>query len=298
MDDRYIWGLVAFVMKLPTLSEEQYKTEVACSGGHSHGGNVTVEHHHDHPEGDADAHDEVAQEHENGEEHFHGSGAEHHHGDAAIDCGHGSGDDETGTPAGHEHVEESGHDHAAMQNMDHSATDHSRMQGMDHSKMQDMDHSRMQDMGHSTMSGMRHGTADSLRSLPIKNAAEASVQAFQDALQVGNRKLALQQLDPDLRVDEGGHRENSRDEYASEHLQEDIEFLKTARSYPQSRNSNVNGVSATVDTKTRIIANAGGKTVDVLSSEVATLRKTHEGWRIVHLQWSSAPSRQVEPIRR
>lgn len=38
MEDRYIWGLTAFLQKLPTLSEAQYRALVAASPGHSHGG--------------------------------------------------------------------------------------------------------------------------------------------------------------------------------------------------------------------------------------------------------------------
>lgn len=38
MDDRYIWGLTAFLQKLPMLSEAQYRALVATSPGHAHGG--------------------------------------------------------------------------------------------------------------------------------------------------------------------------------------------------------------------------------------------------------------------
>ncbi|HEY0724563.1 MAG TPA: nuclear transport factor 2 family protein [Pyrinomonadaceae bacterium] len=37
MEDQYIWDVVAFLRKLPSLSVEQYQAEVAASGGHSHG---------------------------------------------------------------------------------------------------------------------------------------------------------------------------------------------------------------------------------------------------------------------
>src|SRR5687768_1144959 len=38
MDDRYIWGLVALVQRLPELDAAQYRALVAASEGHSHGG--------------------------------------------------------------------------------------------------------------------------------------------------------------------------------------------------------------------------------------------------------------------
>ena len=73
MDDKYIWDLVAFLRKLPSLSAEQYKAEVASSGGHSHGGGESAEHSH-----------EEGEEHE---EHQHSHGAqegeeEHEHSDS------------------------------------------------------------------------------------------------------------------------------------------------------------------------------------------------------------------------
>lgn len=38
MDDASIWGLVAFIQKLPTMSPEAYHEAVETSGGHHHGG--------------------------------------------------------------------------------------------------------------------------------------------------------------------------------------------------------------------------------------------------------------------
>jgi ketosteroid isomerase-like protein len=44
MEDAYIWDLVAFVHKLPSLSAEQYAEEVEASEGHSHGGDESDGH--------------------------------------------------------------------------------------------------------------------------------------------------------------------------------------------------------------------------------------------------------------
>jgi mono/diheme cytochrome c family protein len=38
MDDRYIWGMVAFIRRLPEIDEAKYTAMVAESPGHSHGG--------------------------------------------------------------------------------------------------------------------------------------------------------------------------------------------------------------------------------------------------------------------
>ena len=42
MEDPYIWGMVAFLQKMPDLSRGQYDALVEASGGHRHGGTETV----------------------------------------------------------------------------------------------------------------------------------------------------------------------------------------------------------------------------------------------------------------
>lgn len=83
MEDKYVWDLVAFLRQLPTLSPEQYATEVAASGGHSHGGGESTS-------GDAadgKAHDEASHDHPTedgarGVTHTHADGKQHEHGRA------------------------------------------------------------------------------------------------------------------------------------------------------------------------------------------------------------------------
>jgi mono/diheme cytochrome c family protein/ketosteroid isomerase-like protein len=64
MEDQYIWDVVAFLRKLPSLSVEQYQAEVAASSGHSHGGGESAEH----------SHSETAET-----THVHTDGTEHMH---------------------------------------------------------------------------------------------------------------------------------------------------------------------------------------------------------------------------
>ena len=63
MDDAGIWDIVAFLQKMPTLSEEGYKTLVAASDGHSHAGAD----HHDNADGHAHDAPPAALEHEHGD---------------------------------------------------------------------------------------------------------------------------------------------------------------------------------------------------------------------------------------
>ena len=38
MQDKYIWGLVAFLKELPDMSADRYRELIEASGGHQHGG--------------------------------------------------------------------------------------------------------------------------------------------------------------------------------------------------------------------------------------------------------------------
>lgn len=62
MGDQYIWGIVAFLDQLPQMNAEQYKSMVATSGGHQHGGGESDMHNHEgqHDKSDADLHGEAA----------------------------------------------------------------------------------------------------------------------------------------------------------------------------------------------------------------------------------------------
>jgi mono/diheme cytochrome c family protein len=67
MDDRYIWGMVAFLQQLPGLTPEQYARMVAASPGHRHGGGESPAesehvshgdgHHHEHPRAETPEHE-------------------------------------------------------------------------------------------------------------------------------------------------------------------------------------------------------------------------------------------------
>lgn len=46
-DDGRIWGMVAFLQKLPELSPDAYHAMVEQSGGHHHGAEESEDHHHD-----------------------------------------------------------------------------------------------------------------------------------------------------------------------------------------------------------------------------------------------------------
>lgn len=55
MGDEYLWGLVAFLQKLPELDAASYQTLVAASSGHEHGGGESDMHNHEGQHGSPDA---------------------------------------------------------------------------------------------------------------------------------------------------------------------------------------------------------------------------------------------------
>ncbi|TDF82384.1 cytochrome c [Pseudomonas sp. H9] len=76
MGDQYIWGLVAFLEELPQMNPEQYKTLVASSGGHQHGGGEGATHsHHETEMAESDDHhakpDSKTHTHKDGKTHTH-----------------------------------------------------------------------------------------------------------------------------------------------------------------------------------------------------------------------------------
>ena len=119
-------------------------------------------------------------------------------------------------------------------------------------------------------------------------AAEAVAEAFHAALKQGDRKAALALLAPDAAISEGGETQ-TREQYASGHLTEDIGFLKTAQIKPVSMGSMPMGDTAMVGSRSEIRATHDGKPVALLSTEMLTLRKASSGWLITKIEWASDP---------
>jgi len=202
-------------------------------------------------------------------------------------------------------------DHSAMPGMDHSkmdmpvpsasgdnampAMDHSAMPGMDHSKMDmpaapgasdsampRMDHSKMHHGG-MTMEPAPKGITRHNVGLP-----EAALQAFSDALEVGNSDLAIARLAPGLKVVEDGI-EESRAEYIGGHLAADMAYQKSVKTVLLERSViNESPVQARIVSKLRMVSNRSDKMIDSLVEETAVLKKLPDGWKIVLLKWDSA----------
>ena len=120
----------------------------------------------------------------------------------------------------------------------------------------------------------------------------AQADAFQRALTAGDEASVGNLLAADVLIYESGGQESSREEYMSHHMKGDMAFLATAQIQLIDRKNGASPDLAWVATRSRITAKMKDKTIDVFSTETLVFKRTPEGWRIAHVQWSSRP---VEP---
>jgi ketosteroid isomerase-like protein/mono/diheme cytochrome c family protein len=124
-------------------------------------------------------------------------------------------------------------------------------------------------------------------------AAEAVAASFHTALQKGDREAVLAVLAQDVTISEGGQAQ-SRDEYASGHLGEDIAFLKSVHVKPVSLASMPMGETAMVGTETQITSTAKEGPTTLRSRELLTLKRQGAAWKIVAVRWQSAPAENAQ----
>lgn len=121
---------------------------------------------------------------------------------------------------------------------------------------------------------------------------EEVVAAFHDALARGDRAGATTLLAAGVIIFESGGAELSREEYASHHLGADMEFAKaTKREVVDRQAGEAAGDAAWVLTRSRTSGRFRDRPVDLRGTETMLLRKTADGWRIVHIHWSSAKAK-------
>ena len=124
-------------------------------------------------------------------------------------------------------------------------------------------------------------------------AAEAVkvVDAFSAAIKAVRIDEAAKLLDPQVLILESGSSERSRDEYLREHAIADAAFMQTAQQQLRYRQAQVEGNLAWVGTESELQTVKDGKPMTLLSTETMLLKKTTQGWKIVHIHWSSRPKR-------
>lgn len=110
-----------------------------------------------------------------------------------------------------------------------------------------------------------------------------AVSAFRRALETGDRVTALELLSPDLVVYESGDVDATRADYAAHHLDADLAFLARAKVKVLQQSASRDGALALVTTRSRTATPSG----DLIGTETMVLRLGAQGWRIVHIHWSS-----------
>ena len=125
---------------------------------------------------------------------------------------------------------------------------------------------------------------------PAARPAAAIVDAFHAALRRGDKAAALSYLAEDALIFEGGRVERGKREYAAHHLGSDAEFAKAVPAVLTRRTGTAAGNWSWIASEGRTRGSYRGKAVDRVTTETMVLRRTRQGWRIVHIHWSSAAS--------
>lgn len=119
-----------------------------------------------------------------------------------------------------------------------------------------------------------------------EDAVRAAVAAYGDALAAGDSLRALSLLHADAVIHENGHAE-TRAQYRSGHLRSDIAFASATERTTTTHDVSVMGEAALYTATYRVTGRFRDRDIDSRGTETMVLLHTHEGWRIVHIHWSS-----------
>jgi uncharacterized protein (TIGR02246 family) len=123
-----------------------------------------------------------------------------------------------------------------------------------------------------------------------ESEVRAAVEAFDRALATGDSAAVLALLHADASVHEGGVAE-TREQYRAGHLRGDIAFLRDVTSETVRERVDVRGDMALYTSEYAMKATSRGREVNSTGVETMVLVRTAEGWRILHIHWSSRPTR-------
>lgn len=116
------------------------------------------------------------------------------------------------------------------------------------------------------------------------------VDAFTAALKAVRLDDVMRMLHPSVLVLESGGSERSRDEYMAQHATADALFLQKAHIELRYRQAHADGGFAWVGTESTVLLQENGKKKVLKTSETMLLKKANDGWKIVHIHWSSRPA--------
>src|SRR5205807_182941 len=121
-----------------------------------------------------------------------------------------------------------------------------------------------------------------------KETAEvlSAVHSFHGALTRGDGRAALMLLAQDAAILESGSAQ-SREEYAREHLGEDIAFAKAIQTTRTNETVRHEGNVAWTTATTQTTGTFNGRKIDSTGVELMVLTKQDGEWRIRAIHWSS-----------
>lgn len=126
--------------------------------------------------------------------------------------------------------------------------------------------------------------------IPVQSSDSATVvgvvASFHAALRTGDSATALALLDRDALILESGGSE-SRAEYRSHHLPDDIKFARAVHSKESLLHVAVNGSNAWVASTSVVDGTFEGRQIRSAGAELVVLRRTRAGWKIAAIHWSS-----------
>ena len=123
------------------------------------------------------------------------------------------------------------------------------------------------------------------------SAAVAVAERFGAALAAGDLATVESLLAPDVLILETGGAERSREEYLGHHAKSDAQFLKGSHSQLTRRRARAEGDLVWIGSESELHASRDGKPLTLLSTETMLLTNTPDGWKIVHIHWSSRPKK-------
>ena len=121
--------------------------------------------------------------------------------------------------------------------------------------------------------------------------ASRVVDDFHAALQNSDRDGALALLDDAVQIYEQGWVEHSKAEYAAEHLASDLKFSAATTAAQTGRTGTLIGDLAYVTSEGTVTGTFEGRPVNSITLETMVLRRTPDGWRVIHIHWSSRKPR-------
>lgn len=149
-------------------------------------------------------------------------------------------------------------------------------------------------MAQTAQSHTHHPAAAAAADVDVPAAAKAAVdvaERFNTALSNGDLATVGSLLAADVLILESGRAERSREEYLGHHAVSDAAFLKGAHRQLLRQRARGAGEFAWVGTESELHAQKDGKPLTVQSTETMVLKQTADGWRIVHIHWSSRTKR-------